>query len=607
MPEEELFKVVRKAAAPKVDAPKTTHDFDESDDEDLFKVVGKAAPEQKAEKKYSYGDAFGTAALQGMFFGLPDEAMAMLSTLINDPEDPAMSGSFKERYYRNWKMAQDELQQQREEQPGAMIAGDMLGAGASMLIPGLGVGGNILRAGKVAREGAAAARAVGSTVPTMKALMALGKEGASAGMKSGALQGLGVGQFSWSDPESNEIGMFGKPLLRAVQGGLDGYLTGGLFGGAIAPGVSKLTTPVINAAKTKIAQPILQALAPFMKVAPQDAKEVLKNPALYAGEAKSVNELAKEGVGKVNAFSKDISKRDNLALSHLTDDSLMSPVEMEYGMKNSMLNTGALFRDKKGNLKSSYGPAFVNEMKAWDAKIYAKAGEKNYLTQKEVKELLDQMEPYAKFDKMAPKEFASKQNGYKMAFGKFNEQLSKSNDEYNKIMEGVRSDTEMIDGIAKGLGMKKSITRAGKEAGRYEGTDSVEGALRSIGADKKGFTREKLIEAADKLGNTDLGAMAKRVRLEKAFETKRPGVMTGGAMTISPWAAAVAAARDMGGPPGWRKAAVMSDPNRRGGMENLFRRPVSMFSTEPATDPYYIGLPLVGQSAEEYKRNQDKP
>lgn len=561
----------------------------------LYEDVGAEAevPAVNTVQQYGQGDAFGSALAQGLTFGFSDELMARLESLTADTN-----------YHDNWKRAQKELEDKRSQHPGTMLTGELLGAGGTMLIPGVGWGANVLRAGKGLEAAGAAARTIGTEMPMISRLIARATEGAVTGAKVGGLSGLGYGQYSSADPDATPIGKFGLPAVRALQGATEGALTGGLMGGAVMPAVTKVTRPLARLGKEYIAQPLLKALAPLMRVSNQTADEVLENPGLYAGPRQSMKEVGEEAKNRVNEFSRSIDQRKQSAIGLLTDDALMTPVEVKQKVRTAMLESGALYRDKEQKLKSAFGTAFERELKTWSEKIDALAGEKGYLSQKEVSGLLEQMKPYAKFDSRTPAEMAAKQNGYKMAFGKINEKLS-GNPEYENAMKPVRSDTEEIEGLRKALGFKKSSTVATKEAGRYELSDGVLGKLRSIR--KKEVTDEKLQAFAEKFKDTDLGAMAKRVRNEEALEMKRPGFMTAGASSTAGLPGFFAGlTRDMAGPPAWRSMAVATDPNRSGAFDKLLQRPMANFSTQPILDPYYIGYPLYGMSAEAYKKSQDQ-
>jgi hypothetical protein len=512
-------------------------------------------------------DPFFTGLMQGVTFGFSDELAAKY--------EAALSG----RDYRDvWNEKQKEIERYRRLAPGKMLGGEVAGSVGTMFVPGLGVG-NVAKLGRI------------------PALL----RAAQLAAAQGAVMGMGYGTRPYSDPEYEDP-LAGPKIaaLDAGKGAVEGLMGLGLAKAGSAAGkalLSPVKKPLTEAAKwtmERIAKPVF-------KVPQQVAKEVLDDPHVYRGKAQTIEEIAKDNIiPMANKVSEGASQAKQQALDKLTDNPTLSPRDLTMMILDKFTKRDVLFKDPvSGRLRSQFGPQVEQQLKSNLAFLQSLAGDKGYLTEKELQRFYASLETMAKYDRNSTGANKLVADAYKMARGAINETLGKKNTQYADVMESVATDTDAVEKLRKALKFGP-----GKEV-RYEAVDPTFNRLRQIR--KKETTQQILKDFAEKYGDGDTLAKIKRATNETHFGLKTPSYATMiGMASQSPELATVGFIRDVFGPNIFKQLAVAPSRGGPGLMDSILRPAAVTMSTSNASDPQFIGYPLYNISAEEYLRRMQE-
>lgn len=534
---------------------------------------GRAAPRSDEELRGTdvlsdSDDPLLTGLLQGASFGFWDEIASKVESAIGGTD-----------YRQNWQARQDEMDRYRRLAPKAMLGGEVAGAVGTMFIPGLGWA-NVAKAGKLAG--------------TLKAV------GLAAGQ--GALEGIGKSRAIYDDPEyeNPNAAKILMPAVDAGKGALEGVI--GLGGAKLAGGALKLAAMPIAAKASKAWKWALEKGAkPVFGVPENVAKEVLENPDVYRGKAKTIEEITKQKIIPLaNEVSAMASKGKAEARALLNDSPALKPKQVTKIILDKLKKNDVLFPEKgTGLLKSNYGNPVIQQLNTSRSFAESLAGTKGYLSQKELAAFYDSLESAAQYSRNVQGGNKKVANTFEQIRGEINEVLGGpkgSKNEYGKIMETVADQTQSLEKLRKALSFGKG------EGVRYAPVDATFGKLRQIR--KKEKTEEVLKGFAEKYGGGNIPAEIKRATNETHFGLKAPFVMTGmGLASTSPELAIAGATRDIFGRNIFKQLAVRTNSKAGPGvLDSLLRPAFVTASTSPWSNPDFIGYPLHGISAEEHLR-----
>jgi len=539
---------------------------------------------QGLSDQLSDGDTpFLDGVLQGATFGGWDELMARLEAMTADTN-----------YRDNWKRRQDDLDRLRRAAPGMLNTGEAVGAiGSSFLLPGAGAM-NLTKGG----------------VAALKAALKLSA-------MQGGLTGLGTGRTAWNDPEYVPGAV---PILNAAQGALEGVTGDLLARGALAPvkAVGNLGARVAGPVVRKAYDWGLQNIgAPLLKVGKDAAREVLVAPHVYRGEVTSLRDIIDnqiqpmlERVGKAATDGKE------KALSYLTDRPALSVDEVRNIILGKMKENRLLLSDpdNPGKMFSPLGQLLTGKLGADMKMAKAAANGKNYLTEKELYQLYDDLKIRANYDQTLSGAGKEVQSAYKQAIGAIREVLGQKNNAFGDAMKPVAQATADLEKL-------KNMISAGK--GKFTDFNEVPKAghnvLRQIRKNEP--LEETINDFVNKYApdQKDIIHQIKRINNDKNFYVKPPtshsvgmtGIaaglgLTGGDPSLGAALAVATAGRDSFGPALWKQLAVLPSRGGPGMLDAIMRPAIVQASSSPSMNQEYIGDWSTGESWQQYMARKDK-
>jgi hypothetical protein len=517
--------------------------------------------------------------LQGGTFGAWDEIMSRVDAMTGDKS-----------YRENWDSRQKELDRLRRAAPWAFNGGEAVGAiGSSFLLPGAG-------AVNLGKGGLAA----------LKASLKL------AAMQGG-LYGLGTGRNAWNDPNYVPGAV---PLVNATQGAVEGVL-GDLFGKAVGIPIKAAANLVAPAVKGSYNWGMKNVGAPLFKVGKEAAKELMDAPHVYRGEVKTLRDIVDNQIQPMlERVGKAADDGKAKALSYLTDRPALSVDEVRNIILGKMKENRLLLSDpdNPGKMFSPLGQLLTGKLGADMKMAKAAANGKNYLTEKELSQLYNDLKIRANYDQTLSGAGKEVQSAYQQVIGAISEVLGQKNKDYGNAMKPVAQATKDLEKLKDMIRVGK-----GKFTDFYEVPKAGHNILRQVRKNEP--LEETLMDFVNKYApdQKDIIHQIKRINNEKNFNIKPPSShsavlgtigaamgATGGDPSLGAAMAVATAGRDALGPALWKQLAVM--PSRGGpGMIDALLRPAAVQSfVTPSTDPEYIGMLGTGETWQEYVARKDK-
>jgi hypothetical protein len=330
------------------------------------------------------------------------------------------------------------------------------------------------------------------------------------------------------------------------------------------------------------------------------AEEVLPHISAYHGPFKDEKQFGAEAVAALNKKSAEVTQARNEARQLLdTEKPAMRPVEAKMKIYQGLREGNVLEHDANGVYSSVGGKSTVNQFRTIQREVDRIAGDKGYLSEADVRLLMDKVKPHTNFNESQSAQPAKGKlvaDGWNIVHGKMNEALKGQNKPYADAMNQVAQDVNMLERTRKAMGVRRAEYNA--EGNRYEANDTTYSRLKNLrNRDASAATLDEF--AKNYLGGEDIIGMSNRVRNENLLSSKSPGFFSilgmGSGGKIMPL---LGAARDVAGRPAWAAIAKGLSGAHTGLLPAMG---ASLFSNA-TLKPEYFGTPFGGGfSAEDYR------